>query len=317
METPDWHLRPRGIYRDVLDRRLDETEALAPAQLERATVPDGRGLTFRSPESRDKALEDGVFVLEIPEGFELAAGDRFAEGFYRGPQAPPYGRFRELTADTFGDPLLGFHERINQIEQFLLERRFWSSHYPAEIRRVGEALTDLSTRILRSILDWIEIPPAQWERATGGCSSRAGSYHLTFNHYRPDFGGVGLSSHKDDGFLTILRTRQAGLEVNRRGRWERIVVDDDCFVINFGLSMEILTRRSVRPIAAILHRVAHQAEHRVSYGHFTSSACEPGASAGIYSYGPESGLRQVCESRELINANDEEIYLGTESGDER
>lgn len=299
------------IYSDVYDRRVDDQEAVVEAELARAWL-DGEELRFAEPSQRDRALADGVFLLRVPAGFPLASGDAFARQFYRGAASPPYGRFRELRSEIFNDPLLGFHERINQIEQFLLERRFWQSHYPAEIAALGDALTALSGSILRAVLGHVGIPHEDWPRATGGCSELGGSYHLTFNHYRPALEGCGLSSHKDDGFLTILRTTAPGLEINRAGRWERVPVEEASFVINFGLSMEILTAASRAPVAAIMHRVSHQSQDRSSFGHFTSSRCAPGQDAGIYRYVVGEGLQLVCASRELIDNNDHEIYQGTD-----
>ncbi|MDG9719749.1 2OG-Fe(II) oxygenase family protein [Streptomyces sp. DH24] len=263
--------------------------------------------------ARDRALRDGVFFLEIPAELDLSAGDAFARQFYRGPSAAPYGRFRDIGSDHFGDPLLGFHQRINQIEQFLLERRFWATDYPPEIAALGEALTRLSQQVLCSVLAHVGIPEQDWARATGGCFRSAGSYHLTFNHYRPTHEDIGLSSHKDDGFLTVLRTTAPGLEVARGDHWEVVPADPDCFIVNFGLSMEILTADSGTPVAAIMHRVARQREDRSSYGHFSSSGCLPGQDQGIYRYVRGVGLERVCGSRELIDENDHEIYAGTEA----
>ncbi len=299
------------IYQDVYHKRIDDAEAAGEADLARARL-DGDRLEFASPALRDRALADGIFLLQVPPDLELHHGDAFAAEFYRGAAAAPYGRFRDLRSDAFGDPLLGFHERINQIEQFLLERRFWNRHYPQPIAQLGEALTRLSQRILCAVLDHVQLPRAEWARATGGCSQQLGSYHLTFNHYRPQHDGCGLSSHKDDGFLTILRTTLPGLEVNRAGRWERVPIDPAHLVINFGLSMEILTAASAAPVAAIMHRVSHQTQDRSSFGHFTSSRCAPGEDAGIYRYVAGRGLERVCDSRQLIDNNDHEIYQGTD-----
>jgi hypothetical protein len=168
---------------------------------------------------------------------------------------------------------------------------------------------------LRAVLRLTDIPAQQWSLATGGCTDYtgavAGSHHLTFNHYRPALPGIGLPSHKDDGFITVLRTTAPGLEVNKNDRWESVVLDPHYFVVNFGLAMEVLTRQSSRPVTAIMHRVRHQTHERFSFGHFSSSFCEPGAEAGIYSFDSHHGLHRVCSSRALIDANDEEIYYGT------
>jgi hypothetical protein len=298
------------IYRDVYRKRIDDRPALREANLERAWLDDD-GLHFAGESGEQRALGHGVFLLRIPPSIDLAAGDRFAREFFRGGSCPPYGRFASIGPERFGDPLLGFHQRTDQIEQFLLERRFWSEHYPLEIAALGEALTEVARRVLCSVLCRVGIPDRGRELATGGCSAARGSYHLTFNHYRPGRPGVGLSSHKDDGFVTVLRTTHPGLEVARADEWERVPTDTDFFVVNFGLAMEILTAGCDAPVAAIMHRVTHQDRDRSSFGHFSSSRCVPGTDQGIYRFSGDTGLVRVCASRELIDNNDHEIYHGT------
>lgn len=312
--TNEWELDAGKIYQQELHKRVDPRPAETEATLQRADMA-GSELVFTSPESRDQALDDGVFLLKIPESIDFSACDAFSRQFYTGNELLPYGLYRFQTGENFGDELLGYHERINQIEQFLLERRFWQTAYPHPINVCGHALTAIAGCVLRAILQLTDIPQFHWIQATGGCAAQAGSYHLTFNHYRPTLPGPGLSSHKDDGFLTILRATSPGLEINCRDRWEAVTPDPSCLVINFGLSMEILTRRSSRPVSAILHRVRHQAADRFSFGHFSSSFCTPGSEAGIYGYDSMRGLRCLCSSRELIHANDDEIYQGTKAGD--
>src|SRR5690242_16308269 len=119
----EWNLNPGTIYQQELHKRVDERPAETAAVLQRASL-EGSELVFASSASRDQALEDGVFLLSIPESINFEACDRFARQFYTGNEHLPYGRYRLLTSDRFGDELLGYHERINQIEQFLLERRF-------------------------------------------------------------------------------------------------------------------------------------------------------------------------------------------------
>lgn len=310
IDHEDWNLNRGKIYQTELHKRLDEKLARSEAQLQRAVL-EGAKLIFDTTASQDQALHDGIFLLRIPESIDFTACDCFTQQFFTGDKALQYGNFRFMSSSRFGDTLLGYHERSNQIEQFLLERRFWQEVYPAEIEACGLALTSIAGQVLRAILALTDIPMGLWGKASGGCSENAGSYHLTFNHYRSALPGIGLSSHKDDGFMTILRTTSPGLEVNRYERWETVRPDSTCFVINFGLSMEILTRRSSRPISAIMHRVQHQETDRFSFGHFSSSLCTPDTEADIQRYDSKYGLRRICSSRELINANDEEIYHGT------
>ena len=296
------------LYSTVYHKRVDTRPVSCTADLVCAWMT-GRRLSFASDQDRHQAFADGVFLLKIPTELDVGAADQFANQFYRG-DASEYGHFKSITACQFGDGLLGFHERVDQIEQFLLERRFWASHYPAEVADTGEKMTALSRQILCAALDYAGIPARVWTQATGNCSHGGGAYHLTFNHYRAQLAKVGLSSHKDDGFLTILRTTQPGLEVNRSDSWERVPCAPDKFVINFGLSMEWLTARCNSPVAAILHRVARQTKDRSSFGHFSSSNFLP-RDRGIFNYCPVRGLQRVCDARELIDNNDREIYQGT------
>lgn len=296
------------LYSELYHKRVDTRPVGTTAQLVCTWIEGGR-LGFANDQDRRQAFADGVFLLTIPAELDITAADQFASEFYRG-DASPYGHFKNIRANQFDDELLGFHQRVDQIEQFLLERRFWSRYYPTEITRIAEKMTELSRLILGAALDYAGIPKHLWPQATGCCSQGAGAYHLTFNHYRAQLPEAGLSSHKDDGFLTILRTTQPGLEVNRLDRWESVKCAPDTFVINFGLSMEWLTAHCDSPVAAILHRVTHQAQDRISFGHFSSSNFIP-HDHGIFSYYPTRGLERICDVRELINNNDQEIYQGT------
>lgn len=311
-----WELRPRSIYGDVLDKRNDDREVVATAALQKAEIDQDK-ICFESKEAQIRAISDGIFLLRVPGWVDLDCCDEFSQQFYKGEHTRPYGKFRNVSGKELGDDLLGFHERTNQIEQFLIEQRHWSEILPEEIKKCADDLTFISKLIIESFLGLTDIPEEYWAKATGGCSVQKGSYHFTFNHYRPEFPGLGLSSHKDDGFVTILRTRAKGLEINIHNRWEAVEPDENYFVINFGLAMEILTKKSSRPIAAIMHRVKHQSTDRHSFGHFSSSSCLPGKDAGIFSFSTINGLQRVCASRDLIDANDEEIYLGTLPEEER
>ncbi len=292
--------------------------AAGTAVLERGRIK-GERLVFDDPQAFGRALTDGVFLVDIPEDVNVGTGDAFSRQFHRGPSNPPYGRFRDVGSDAFGDPLLGFHRRANQTEQFLLERRFWHTHFPTGLIVLGEALTRLSRHILCTVLAHTGIPADDWPRATGNCSQNRGTYHLTFNHYRPNHLDLGLNPHKDDGFMTILRATTPGLEVDRHGKWEPVTPDVGCFVINFGLAMEILTAATRTPVTAIMHRVSRQTSERFSFAHFTSSTRTPGEDDSIYRYRPGTGLERVGSSRDLIDENyaNSDAPEGRDAGDAR
>ncbi len=298
------------IYSDIYNKRIDQREVDSFSNIHRAKIVDGE-LVFKNKDIFSQALVDGLFYLKIPDWINVSECEIFSDNFYKEREEHHYGGYRKINSVRFNDPLLGFHQRTNQIEQFLLERRYWKEIYPDVILQAGENFTILSKIIIDSVLRKTDIPADEWEKVTGGCSACSGSYHFTFNHYRPEEEGLGLASHKDDGFLTILYNKEEGLEINNSDKWEKVLPLPGYLIINFGLSMEILTCDCAMPVKSILHRVRHQLKDRSSFGHFTSSNCMEGRDAGIYRYSSAQGVEKLCNSRTLINANDHEIYDGT------
>lgn len=285
--------------------------------LQKAEIVEDR-LIFNNDRGFEKALEDGFFLVRIPDEVDLTAADTFAKNFYKPKSnfddpSRQFKGFSAMTHDVFGDPLLGFHKRKYQIEQFLLERRFWQEHYPSEVAVIGEALCKISTTIIKSVLAKVNIPHQFWDKASGGCSNGQGSYHLTFNHFRPEMDTLGLQEHRDDGFITILRSTEPGLEIFKDGEWLQLSAEPAYFKINFGLTMQILTKELDVPVAAVLHKVTQQAvakraEDRWSWGHFSSCRFGTDYDTGIYIYEKTQQLKFYAKSREHINRNDNEIY---------
>ena len=167
------------------------------------------------------------------------------------------GRYRTITSDRFGDRLLGYHPRVDQSSSSCWNAASGATVYPPEITALGEYLTRISQQVLCSVLARVGISERDWTRAPAAARVR----RLVPPDVQPlpaDAGEIGLSSHKDDGFITMLRTTTPGLEVNRGRRWENVPADPACFVVNFGLAMEILTSDCANTLAAIMHRVVQQ-----------------------------------------------------------
>jgi hypothetical protein len=286
-------------------------------QLQKACVEEGK-LLFENGDGFDKALCDGFFLIEIPKKIDLSPADAFARNFYKekennNHEDDKYRGYYIFGPEVFGDPLLGFHKRKYQIEQFLLERRFWSKYYTQELTEVGEILCRLSSDIIRNVLEKVCIPKKYWDKATGGCSNSKGAYHFTFNHFRPEMSTLGLQEHQDDGFVTLLRSIEPGLELYKDDKWLKLTAEPNYFKVNFGLTMQILTEKLDLPVSAVLHRVIQQRqninqEHRWSWGHFSSSNFNTDSDRGIYSYEKKLGLQFYSKAREHINKNDNYIY---------
>lgn len=251
-------------------------------------------LEFISEPGISQALEDGFFFVEQPAAMDLTAGDRFARSFYLpapdGAPSDPYRGFAHWTPDRLATHE-GYYQRDeDQTEQFFLERRFWDSVYPPQLVEQAAAMRDFALAILRGVLAELDLPTELWDEGTGRCLSGRGTYHLTFNHFRPAVRARGLNTHKDSGWVTVLRSREPGLEVARRDRWLPIVPRPGFFIVNFGCAMEILMRESRTPVAAVAHRVIEQPDtrgrkpDRFSYALFVDSSLDPAVCPGLFTY---------------------------------
>lgn len=246
-------------------------------------------LSFDSSSGFQQALNDGFFFVHSP-GIDLVAGDRFAESFYLSPQGDdPYRGFSRFTTMDLAERQGYFCRDVDQTEQFFLESRLWERVYPPELVLQATAMRSFALDLLRSLLAGLDLPVALWDEATGRALSGAGTYHLTFNHFRPDVRARGLNVHKDSGWITLLRSIEPGLEVLRNDRWVPIVPRPDHFIVNFGCAMEILMRRTETPVAAVAHRVHEIEPHpskpdRFSYALFVDSSLDERLCPGLFEY---------------------------------
>lgn len=261
-------------------------------------------LVFEDEDGLLRALEDGFFFVEHPSDMDFSPGDRFARSFYL-PTNPetidPYRGFSKWTSDYL-DKYEGYYCRdTDQTEQFFLENRFWDSVFPSELARLAVSMKEFALEILKAILLHLDLPQELWDEATGRCLSLQGIYHLTFNHFRSNVRARGLNIHKDSGWVTVLRSIDPGLEVQKGDVWYPLNPIPGSVIVNFGCAIEILTRRSRTPIAAVAHRVVEQSEDpygkpdRFSYALFVDSSLDETICPGLYCYEPGKGL--VLETR--------------------
>lgn len=268
---------------------------------QRAYLTESTGLVFEEDGGLDQALSDGFFFLRPPTEVRLWPGDRFAHEFYRaqyGTESPidQFRGFTSLDEDQLGKRQGYFRRDQDQTEQFFLESASWSTIFPTELAEQAEAMRSLAVEILRAVLVHLDVPDYLWDKATGYSVSGQGTYTLTFNHFRPEKRARGLNVHKDSGWVTVLRSVDPGLEAYRDGIWHPVNPIEGMFIVNFGCAMEILTRRTRRPVAAVPHRVREQrpesggAPDRFSYALFVDSTLDEQLCPGLYSYNPGEGL---------------------------
>lgn len=267
---------------------------------QRAELREGE-LTFTERDGLRRALKDGFFYVRQPAGMDLSAGDRFARSFYRpeasaGDPRDPYRGFTRWSEQQLGRHQGYFCRDADQTEQFFLAGAWWQQIYPAALARQATAMRDFALDVQRAILARLDLPHELWDEATGHSLTPAGTHTLTFNHFRPEVAARGLNVHKDSGWVTVLRSTEPGLEVERAGGWHPIDPLPGTFIVNFGCAMEILTKDTATPVAAVAHRVARQqsrdasAPHRFSYALFVDSSLDDSVCPGLFTYKPGSGL---------------------------
>jgi isopenicillin N synthase-like dioxygenase len=256
-------------------------------------------LRFETSDGLERALHDGFFFVLKPQALSLEAGDCFATNFYlprQGDRLDTYRDFLDWTAARLADHEGYFVRDVDQVEQFFLESRFWPQVFPPALTVQASELRAFAVNVLHAVLLQLDLPAAILDKATGYALSGRGTYHLTFNHFRPHVRARGLNVHKDSGWITLLRSLEPGLEIRRGQEWLPIKPRPDAFIMNFGCAMEILTRATRTPVAAVAHRVCEQQlgflgePDRFSYGLFVDSSLDTTLCEGLYRYDANAGL---------------------------
>lgn len=266
-------------------------------------------LRFDSPEGFDQARRSGFFFLEIPGDLDVSSGDDFAANFHLAPDAAPVpgsAGFRRFTAASLGPRQGYFCRDADQTEQFFLERAHWPSVFPSPLAFQADRMRRLGIDVLRSVLEDLAVPRSLWDTGTGQATAGGGAYHLTFNHFRSHVSARGLNVHKDSGWVTVLRSTRSGLEVESDMGWLPIDPLPNHFIVNFGCAMEILTRSTASPVAAVAHRVQQQTGRpdgvdRVSYGLFVDSALPDDGATRLYEYLPPNELIDRGNPAEFVD----------------
>ncbi|MGJ0577913.1 2OG-Fe(II) oxygenase family protein [Xenorhabdus bovienii] len=263
-------------------------------------------ILFNTHDGFTQAIQDGFFFIEKPKSIKLSYGDLFANEFYKDKKGECNDEYRGYS--VFYSSHLGkregyFLRKEDQVEQFFLEKSLWEKVFPNELIVLANEMQYFAMQILEAILKRLNIPIELWDKATGYNLSGRGTYHFTFNHFRPSVRARGLNIHKDSGWITILRSLEPDLEIFRKQEWIPILPKEDNFIVNFGCAMEILTRDTDIPVAAVAHRVTEQKERnlsdRFSYALFVDSSLDKELCEGLYRYHPTDGL--------LLEANFEEF----------
>ena len=219
-----------------------------------------------------KAAQQGFFYVEMPKKIKnlIPAAVDFANTFYHDET------LKKLNLPGFG--FSGYHDlEHTQVEYFTAEREFWNITYPKAIQKLAKYTNDLSLHILRTVVPLVipQLSPNQLNHATGDLLNGGGLYHLSFNHYQPAKKEIGLNSHRDFGYVTLLFINKKGLYAKINDKWKRIEPKPGYFVINFGRVFEILVNDPNKLNAAwhfveTIKEETHNGD-RISFGLFSDN----------------------------------------------
>lgn len=234
----------------------------------------GEELVFEQAGGLDQALQEGFFLLSVPDTCELEAGDRFVRSCFLDPiDGDPFSGFKSRAVP--GDYQGYFDREFDQWENFYIERSNWGL-LPAPTARVGAEMSRIGVQVLRAVLQRLGVAQDLWGEATGGLTDGGGHRMLAFNHFRPDKHVRGCKFHRDSGWVTVLRSTEPGLLALIDGKLRRVDPKPGYFIINFGSSLEVFASETAPPVRGNIHGVAQTqrpagAAHRYSYVVFLDS----------------------------------------------
>jgi 2OG-Fe(II) oxygenase superfamily len=211
---------------------------------------------FESSGDFQWALALGAFLARVPEEIDVAPGLKFCKS-YSLPRTTPEDRYRGHRELDHSLSKLGYEDRPDQVEQLQLENHTWHHYLPDDVVATLLAMRELTISVLNSTFNFIGVAPKDHRDITGADRADGAAWcHTTMNHYRTALSGrAGIFDHTDSGFITLIYGDGPGLEIFDGGVWKRAAYRSDCFTVNFGASMGVLTKNLDFPVTPVLHRV--------------------------------------------------------------
>jgi len=194
--------------------------------LQKAYVKDNN-MFFESSNSFAEAINDGFFLLKIPEYIDLSPGIKLSESFYQeSNKADAYTGFKNKN--------IYFDREHFQTEHILLDQNHRKDLFPEELNVLCHMMDKIGTIVLQYVFQQLEIPEHDWFKISGGSIESKGTQWFACSHYRTNLRRPGCATHKDTGFITVLFINQSGLEALIADQWVDITPTEGYFVINFG-----------------------------------------------------------------------------------
>lgn len=270
--------------------------------LQRARLSHGT-LLFEAEDSLRDAIKHGLFLLKVPSALNLEPGIKLCREFYLpATNTTDYRGFRAQT-DIY------FDREHFQTEHLLIDKPRWATRLPCAVVHMIQAMDTAGQIVFQAALRELGVAQTLWDTASGGGVTGQGTHWFAASHYRPERHLPGCAEHQDTGFVTLLYTRQPGLEIFIDGLWQPIEPEPGCFIVNFGACLQLLSARLTLAARAIKHRVREcprvaSAEDRFSFATFIN----PPASADLYEVQPQGQLRRLMSVETFLHQFNERTW---------
>lgn len=252
----------------------------------KAELKDGK-LVFECYDGLDTAIKEGIFFIKIPKDVNIKAGSKFCSNFYKNKDGSLDDSYRGFKEIIFNNSSFGYTQKHDQIEQIQLEMSLWEQYFPSDLTKLLCQINYTGEIIINEIFRHIGIPQADWKEITGASLTKGLTYSI-FNHFRSEKPSDinGCKAHKDSGFVTLLCMEETGQEVFIDDRWLPVIPIPDHYVINIGLSFEILTKNLKMPVKAPYHRAVKTEHDRHTFGVYIG----PRVDMNLYQYNIDQSI---------------------------
>lgn len=228
------------------------------------------GIHFCSNESKIQAFKNGFFALKIPDDLNVGPLVLLAKTFRSSALLSP------LIVDSVSD-------QASSLSLSRLEIRGLQSE---DVDNAMDKLSALAMSLVALIFEYLNVDRSHWVKILGRCSDfEAADYALVLNSF--DAGksfDVGMTTHKDMGWINFVYSEQPGFELYTNGEWTSISPMPSHLLVSLGILWEILSKDLSRTITSPLHRVACQSKLVPS----ALSLAKPRTSF-VFSLGPTRG----------------------------
>jgi isopenicillin N synthase-like dioxygenase len=153
---------------------------------------------------------------------------------------------------------MGYSQTVNDQDELLqIEAHLWAEYLPAAVAELLWSLNELSRTVLTELFVRAGVDPSHIDTVASGVSKNEALQYCIFNHYRSALRqSVGLTAHKDSGFITTLYTTEPGLESWKNDRWVPLDPLESHFTVVLGHSFEVLTAKMSKPTISCVIRIA-------------------------------------------------------------